>query len=70
MRDRPFLSFLYSPGPLVLPPNPSKAGFYGRTYNIEKPEIKIFWFRNDQVFNDTNMVINKIFEVLSSLAPL
>ena len=42
----------------------------GRTHDIEKLGIKILRFTNDQVFNDINAVINKIIEVISSLAPL
>jgi very-short-patch-repair endonuclease len=42
----------------------------GRTHDIEKFGIKILRFTNDQVFNDTDGVINKILEVISSLAPL
>jgi hypothetical protein len=55
---------------LLYPPNPPKGGLYRIIYDIEKCGIKILRFANEQVFNDISLVINKIIEVLSSLAPL
>jgi very-short-patch-repair endonuclease len=42
----------------------------GRTHEIEKFGIKILRFTNDDVLNDINEVINKILDVITSLAPL
>jgi very-short-patch-repair endonuclease len=42
----------------------------GRTHDIGKFGIKILRFTNDEVLNDINEVINKNFDVISSLAPL